>query len=161
MAGSVVVIVGFLVVIAIRVHWSLSLYEKLIPARWPATPDRVAPDRIARNIHCDRNRCRGAQPHRIADCCDMVGWMSTDPHKPLRDDVRLLGELLGSVLRTHEGDALFQQVERVRALAKRARAGSDADFETLARELSQLPVESALPLARAFAHFLNLSLIHI
>ena len=81
----------------------------------------------------------------------MVGWMSTDPHKPLRDDVRLLGELLGSVLRTHEGDALFQQVERVRALAKRARAGSDADFETLARELSQLPVESALPL----------SLIHI
>ncbi len=83
--------------------------------------------------------------------------MNTDPHKPLRDDVRLLGELLGQVLRTHEGDALFQQVERVRALAKRARAGSDADFETLAHELSELPVEAALPLARAFAHFLNLA----
>jgi phosphoenolpyruvate carboxylase len=83
--------------------------------------------------------------------------MSADPNKPLRDDVRLLGELLGDVLRAHEGEALFQQVERVRALAKRARAGSDADFETLARELSQLPVDSALPLARAFAHFLNLA----
>ena len=71
--------------------------------------------------------------------------------------MRLLGELLGQVLRTHEGDALFQQVERVRALAKRARAGSDADFETLAHELSELPVEAALPLARAFAHFLNLA----
>jgi phosphoenolpyruvate carboxylase len=83
--------------------------------------------------------------------------MSADPHKPLRDDVRLLGELLGDVLRAHEGEALFQEVERVRALSKRARAGSDADFETLARELSQLPVDSALPLARAFAHFLNLA----
>lgn len=71
--------------------------------------------------------------------------------------MRLLGELLGVVLRTHESETLYQQVERVRALAKRARAGSDADFETLARELSQLPVESALPLARAFAHFLNLA----
>jgi phosphoenolpyruvate carboxylase len=83
--------------------------------------------------------------------------MSADPHKPLRDDVRLLGELLGDVLRAHEGEELFQQVERVRALSKRARAGSDGDFETLARELSQLPVESALRLARAFAHFLNLA----
>jgi phosphoenolpyruvate carboxylase len=83
--------------------------------------------------------------------------MSADPHKPLRDDVRLLGELLGDVLRAHEGEALFQEVERVRALSKRARAGSDGDFETLARELSQLPVDSALPLARAFAHFLNLA----
>ncbi len=83
--------------------------------------------------------------------------MNSDPHKPLRDDVRLLGELLGQVLRTHEGEALFNRVETVRALAKQARAGSDADFETLARELADLPVEAALPLARAFAHFLNLA----
>jgi len=83
--------------------------------------------------------------------------MPDDPHKPLRDDVRLLGELLGQVLRAHEGDALFQQVEHVRALAKRARSGSDADFDTLATRLSELPVDAALPLARAFAHFLNLA----
>ena len=47
--------------------------------------------------------------------------MPADPHKPLREDVRLLGELLGSVLRTHEGQALYDQVERVRALAKGAK----------------------------------------
>lgn len=83
--------------------------------------------------------------------------MDADPHKPLREDVRLLGELLGSVLRTHEGEALFDQVERVRALAKGARGGREVDFAALADELSRLPVDAALPLARAFAHFLNLA----
>ncbi len=83
--------------------------------------------------------------------------MPGDPHKPLREDVRLLGELLGIVLRAHEGDARYEKVERVRALAKGARGGNRDDFETLAGELSELPVESALPLARSFAHFLNLA----
>jgi phosphoenolpyruvate carboxylase len=83
--------------------------------------------------------------------------MGADPHKPLRDDVRLLGELLGSVLREHEGDALFQNVEQVRARAKAAHSGDQHAFAALADELSRLPVESALPLARAFAHFLNLA----
>jgi phosphoenolpyruvate carboxylase len=87
-----------------------------------------------------------------------------DPHKPLRDDVRLLGELLGETLRHQEGQALFDQVERVRALAKRARGRSVATavggadgFEELAAELRALPVDSAVPVARAFAHFLNLA----
>src|SRR5689334_6011905 len=83
--------------------------------------------------------------------------MPADAHKPLREDVRLLGELLGSVLREHEGDALYEQVERVRALSKGARVGEQAEFEALADELSTLSVDAALPLSRAFAHFLNLA----
>jgi phosphoenolpyruvate carboxylase len=83
--------------------------------------------------------------------------MAADPHKPLREDVRLLGELLGDALRTLEGEALFRTVEQVRSLAKAARAGSRDDFEELATELSRMPVESALPVARAFSHFLNLA----
>ncbi|PYR93804.1 MAG: phosphoenolpyruvate carboxylase [Acidobacteria bacterium] len=84
-----------------------------------------------------------------------------DPHKPLRDDVRLLGTLLGETLRRQEGDALFERVERVRGLAKRARRG-DAEasrraFDQLAGELADMPVDAALPIARAFAHFLNLA----
>ena len=82
-----------------------------------------------------------------------------DPHKPLRDDVRLLGELLGETLRRHEGDAHFERVERVRALAKRTRTtgGTSKDIEALATELRSMPVEAALPVARSFAHFLNLA----
>jgi phosphoenolpyruvate carboxylase len=80
-----------------------------------------------------------------------------DPHKPLRDDVRMLGELLGETLRLREGQPLFETVERVRALSKGGRSGDDAGFETLAKLLSELPVESAVPVARAFAHFLTLA----
>ena len=86
--------------------------------------------------------------------------MTDDPHKPLRSDVRLLGRLLGDTLRRQEGPELFDRVERVRALAKRARTGGDDSndvFEALATELAGMPVEAALPIARAFAHFLNLA----
>lgn len=83
--------------------------------------------------------------------------MTDDPHRPLRDDVRLLGDLLGRTLRTIEGDDLFSAVERVRGLAKRARSGTPGDFETLAVDLSRMPVDDALPVARAFTHFLHLA----
>jgi phosphoenolpyruvate carboxylase len=74
-----------------------------------------------------------------------------------RDDVRLLGDLLGEVLRAQEGPALFELVEQVRALAKRGRSGSALDAEALRNLLAALPTDEALPLARAFAHFLALT----
>jgi phosphoenolpyruvate carboxylase len=86
--------------------------------------------------------------------------VTQDPHKPLRDDVRLLGGLLGETLRRQEGQPLFERVERVRALAKRSRHGDANDgnsFETLAAELRSMPTEAAVPIARSFAHFLNLA----
>jgi phosphoenolpyruvate carboxylase len=82
--------------------------------------------------------------------------MPFDPHQRLHDDVRLLGELLGATLRGQGGDELFENVERVRALAKKARSG-DADFGALQRTLRELSVTDALSVARAFAHFLGLA----
>src|SRR5947207_6275052 len=81
----------------------------------------------------------------------------TDPHQPLRDDVRMLGELLGEVLRLREGAALFETVERVRAFGKSGRADVEHGFEALADYLRALPVEAAVPVARAFSHFLTLA----
>jgi phosphoenolpyruvate carboxylase len=83
--------------------------------------------------------------------------MDPDPHKPLRDDVRLLGELLGDVLRAHEGEGLLERVEGVRALAKRAHGGDPGAFEELADRLRDVPISAAVPVARAFAHFLTLA----
>src|SRR5829696_8280763 len=79
--------------------------------------------------------------------------MARDPQKALRDDVRLLGELL----RRDEGIPHYERVERVRALAKRTRSTSGDDFEALGEELRSMPVAAALPIARSFAHFLNLA----
>lgn len=82
--------------------------------------------------------------------------MVSSPHAPLHADVRLLGELLGATLREQEGVALFETVERVRALAKDARAGKGSR-EELTRTLRGLSVPEALTVARAFAHFLGLA----
>src|SRR5204863_7077131 len=75
---------------------------------------------------------------------------------PLRDDVRMLGELLGRVLQQHGEPDLFARVERVRALAKSATDDND-DFDKLADLLGEMSIETALPLARAFGHFLQLA----
>ena len=83
--------------------------------------------------------------------------MPIDPHQSLREDVRLLGELLGDTIRTQSGDALFHTVERVRALAKSARAGHDTNFRILSDELSRMSPDEALPIARSFAQFLHLA----
>lgn len=81
-----------------------------------------------------------------------------DPDAPLRADVRLLGELLGDVIEAREGRGVFDTVELVRGLAKSARAGRPEDFETLRqRVLARLSTQDALPVARAFAHFLTLA----
>jgi phosphoenolpyruvate carboxylase len=78
-------------------------------------------------------------------------------HERLREDVRLLGDLLGETLRAQEGPDLYGLVERVRALAKRARAGDGEAAESLRALLGSLDAGEALPLARAFAHFLALT----
>ena len=93
--------------------------------------------------------------------------MPDSTEAPLRDDIHLLGDLLGETLRAQEGNDLFELVERVRAVAKRARgAGGSSEpaaraenssFEELAKLLGTLSTETALPTARAFAHFLNLA----
>jgi phosphoenolpyruvate carboxylase len=88
--------------------------------------------------------------------------VAIDPHKPLRDDVRLLGGLLGETLRRQEGEPLFEQVERVRALAKDRRSRERGDRAAdeppaLAGELAGLPVDAAVSIARAFAQFLHLA----
>src|ERR687896_1407433 len=87
----------------------------------------------------------------------MDAMAPADPHQPLRDDVRLLGELLGETLRNRGGQSLFDTVERVRALSKTARLGDNQAFDTLAELLATLPVDSAVPVARAFSHFLTLA----
>lgn len=81
----------------------------------------------------------------------------SDPQESLRDDVRLLGEILGETLQERAGVGLFDTVERVRALSKGGRAGNERDRESLVELLRTLPIDAAVPVGRAFAHFLTLA----
>jgi phosphoenolpyruvate carboxylase len=80
----------------------------------------------------------------------------SDPHKPLRDDVSMLGEMLGATLRARSTPELFATVERVRRIAKEARQRGH-QLHALERPLRELPLDLAVPVARAFAHFLSLA----
>ncbi len=77
--------------------------------------------------------------------------------RALRDDVRLLGGLLGKVVARHRGDAFVGRIEAIRALAKCARLGSTADWRRLSDELARLPESELVDIARAFNQFLNLA----
>jgi phosphoenolpyruvate carboxylase len=78
---------------------------------------------------------------------------STDA--PLRRDVRLLGDLLGRVLVEQEDESLLDDVERVRGLARAARAG--APHDDLAAAVAELPLERQASVLRAFATYFQLA----
>lgn len=73
----------------------------------------------------------------------------------LRDNVRMLGSILGKVLSKQGGPALLEDVEDIRALAKKTRQGNAP--QALMERLSQLETDSATPIGRAFAQFLALA----
>src|SRR5918911_4398940 len=73
----------------------------------------------------------------------------------LRRDVRLLGDLLGRVLVEQEGETLLEDVERVRALARAARAGEPHD--DLREAVAALPLERQTSVLRAFALYFQLA----
>lgn len=79
----------------------------------------------------------------------------TDIDARLREDVHLLGELLGNTIREQYGDAFLDKIEQIRKGAKADRRGSmDAE---LSASLNQLSEDELLPVARAFNQFLNLA----
>jgi len=86
-----------------------------------------------------------------------VPTSQTDPHAPLRDDVRMLGGLLGDTLRQQVGQAIFDKVELIRKLAKQARDGDQAASQELNHVLESLSDDELSPVARAFTQFLNLA----
>ncbi|MEX5689326.1 MULTISPECIES: phosphoenolpyruvate carboxylase [Pseudomonas] len=79
----------------------------------------------------------------------------TDIDARLREDVHLLGELLGNTIREQYGDGFLDKIEQIRKGAKADRRGSmDAE---LSASLNQLSEDELLPVARAFNQFLNLA----
>ncbi len=78
----------------------------------------------------------------------------TDIDVRLREDVHLLGELLGETIRQQHGDTFLGKIEDIRHSAKADRRGA---AEQLSSTLASLGEDDLLPVARAFNQFLNLA----
>jgi len=78
-----------------------------------------------------------------------VGREATEP---MREDIRLLGAILGDTVRDQNGDAVFDLVERARVESFRVRR-SEIDRGELAGLFRDIDVHQAIPVIRAFTHF--------
>ncbi|HEX2331814.1 MAG TPA: phosphoenolpyruvate carboxylase [Burkholderiales bacterium] len=78
----------------------------------------------------------------------------------LREDRRLLGRLLGEVIRSQVGEETLERIERIRQTAVRFRKEDEANEGgirgELERELNSLDAEQTLHLVRAFSYFSHL-----
>ena len=73
----------------------------------------------------------------------------------LRKNVRLLGDILGQVIRTQGDPGLFDAVESIRQQSKQSQ--EDENHDTLRGLLKNLDDKQILDVAKAFSHFLNLA----
>jgi len=72
---------------------------------------------------------------------------------PLREDVRLLGDLVGTVIREQGGEQLFDCVERARHAAIRRREGQPSADAALRDALDGLDAPQAAEIVRAFSTY--------
>ena len=81
-----------------------------------------------------------------------------DAEKPLIDDIRLLGRILGDVIRTQEGGEVYELVETIRKLSVAFRRDADhAADKRLKKLLEQLSDEQSVSVIRAFTYFSHLA----
>jgi phosphoenolpyruvate carboxylase len=78
-------------------------------------------------------------------------------HPELRENVRLLGELLGDNIRNYPGEEIYHLIEEIRAAAKADRRQESGSGQRLVSLLSNLRDDQLLPVTRAFNQFLNLA----
>jgi phosphoenolpyruvate carboxylase len=83
---------------------------------------------------------------------------AAEKNQPLVDDIRLLGRILGDVIREQEGKAAFERVERVRQLAVAYRLKRDKSAgRSLDRLLMSLSGDHTVSVIRAFSYFSHLA----
>jgi len=83
---------------------------------------------------------------------------AADKDAPLKEDIRLLGRLLGDVLREQEGEEVFAVVETIRQTAVRFRREADAGAaKELDGMLKILTKEQTISVVRAFSYFSHLA----
>ena len=89
---------------------------------------------------------------------DAPAKRAKDNERPLIEDIRLLGRILGDVIREQEGVDAFELIERIRTLsvAFRREADHEAD-KALKKLLKALSGDQTVSVIRAFTYFSHLA----
>ncbi len=83
---------------------------------------------------------------------------AAEKNRPLVEDIRFLGRMLGDVIREQEGRPAYELVERVRQLSVAYRLKSDASAgRALDRLLKNLSGDQTVSVIRAFSYFSHLA----
>ncbi len=81
-----------------------------------------------------------------------------DKDQPLRDDIRLLGRILGDTVREQEGAEIYELVETIRQTSIRFHRDADkAARQELNTLLDRMPPQVAVQIIRAFSYFSHLA----
>lgn len=83
--------------------------------------------------------------------------METTLDPALKENVRLLGDLLSDVIEQDLGPDFIDKIVKIRSLAKDARASKEEIPTSLINELHALADDDITPITRAFNQFLNLA----
>ncbi|WP_061158213.1 phosphoenolpyruvate carboxylase [Caballeronia temeraria] len=115
---------------------------------------KTAAKRVATKVP----RGNGAAVAKSAKPVKTTSRTRDDKDRPLFEDIRFLGRLLGEVLREQEGDAVFDVVEAIRQTAVKFRREDDVEAsQTLEKKLRALSPEQTVSVVRAFSYFSHLA----
>jgi phosphoenolpyruvate carboxylase len=83
---------------------------------------------------------------------------SRDNERPLVEDIRLLGRILGDVIREQEGEPAFDLIEQIRKLSVAFRRDADHEADrALKKLLKGLSGDQTVSVIRAFTYFSHLA----
>ena len=88
----------------------------------------------------------------------MVPKREPSKDAPLIEDIRLLGQILGTTIREQEGDEVFERIEKIRRLSVAFERDADEEAgRALDALLRALTSEEAVLVVRAFSYFSHLA----
>ena len=81
-----------------------------------------------------------------------------DNERPLVEDIRFLGRILGDVIREQEGEEAFDLIEQIRKLSVAFRRDADQEADkALKKLLKSLSGDQTVSVIRAFTYFSHLA----
>lgn len=96
--------------------------------------------------------------NQIAAPAQAKGVRKNDKDQPLIDDIRLLGRILGDIIREQEGAPVYELIEQVRQLSVSFRRDHDHEADkALKKLLKGLSTDQTVSVIRAFTYFSHLA----